>query len=138
MTFKALDLFCGAGGMSSGLERAGFDVTGVDIRDLVKYHRGGTFVQGDALDNTGRRVICVAGDKAMSGGMSEPMGAKRRRAAGEEVHRETFSVDDARAAMGMDAPWEKLPMKYLSQAIPPVYGEWVGARAIRYLERLHA
>lgn len=29
---RALDLFCCAGGASMGLHRAGFDVTGVDIR----------------------------------------------------------------------------------------------------------
>lgn len=46
---KALDLFCGAGGMSVGLERAGFEVTAVDIRPLAKHHRGGVFVQADAL-----------------------------------------------------------------------------------------
>lgn len=36
--------------------------------------------------------------------------------------RETFTVDDARAAMGID--W--LPMKALSQAIPPAYTEFIG------------
>lgn len=46
---KALDLFCGAGGVSVGLQRAGFEVTGVDIRPQPHY-RGGTFVQGDAME----------------------------------------------------------------------------------------
>lgn len=36
--------------------------------------------------------------------------------------RETFSVDAARAAMGI--PW--MPMKALSQAIPPAYTEFIG------------
>lgn len=45
---RALDLFCKAGGVSVGLQRAGFDVTGVDI-ELQPNYRGGTFIQGDAL-----------------------------------------------------------------------------------------
>lgn len=49
MTPRLLDLFCGAGGCSVGYGAAGFDVTGVDMRPMP-HHRGGTFVQSDALD----------------------------------------------------------------------------------------
>jgi len=46
---RALDLFCGAGGVSEGLRRAGFEVTGVDLAEQPRY-RGGVFVQDDALE----------------------------------------------------------------------------------------
>ena len=47
--WKAIDLFCGAGGVTKGLQRAGFHVTGVDIRPQSRYC-GDAFIQADALD----------------------------------------------------------------------------------------
>ena len=45
---KALDLFAGGGGACLGLQWAGFEVVGVDIKPHKNYP--GTFIQGDALN----------------------------------------------------------------------------------------
>lgn len=45
---KALDLFCGAGGATKGLQQAGFHVTGVDIKAQPR-HCGDSFIQMDAM-----------------------------------------------------------------------------------------
>ena len=51
---RALDLFCGAGGVSVGLERAGFDVVWVDLFEQPEYPTSETgslrFLCADALE----------------------------------------------------------------------------------------
>jgi hypothetical protein len=46
---RLLDAFCCAGGAARGYQRAGFHVTGIDVKPQPNY-AGDTFVQGDALE----------------------------------------------------------------------------------------
>lgn len=71
---------------------------------------------------TERPTITVSGDRPNSANTP-------RKALSVAGH--TFSTDDARHAMGID--W--MPMKQLSQAIPPAYAEWIGRQALQVLGR---
>ncbi|HXI17612.1 MAG TPA: DNA cytosine methyltransferase [Chloroflexota bacterium] len=68
MKLRLLDLFCGAGGASVGYSRAGFDVTGVDIRPQPNYPFA--LVQGDALEYVrahGREYDAIAASPPCQG-----------------------------------------------------------------------
>ena len=45
---KLLDLFCGAGGASEGYAKAGFEVTGIDVKHGKRYPH--TYIRGDVRD----------------------------------------------------------------------------------------
>ena len=46
--FIALDLFCGGGGACLGMQQAGFEVVGIDIKQHLNYP--GEFIQADVLN----------------------------------------------------------------------------------------
>lgn len=49
MRLRALDLFCCIGGMTKGLQRAGFHVTGIDLKAWPDYC-GDAFILADAIE----------------------------------------------------------------------------------------
>lgn len=51
MGLTALDLFCGAGGATLGLQRAGYRVTGIDLNKQPRYC-GDSFIRADILNLT--------------------------------------------------------------------------------------
>lgn len=92
-----------------------------------------------AAYTSSRKALCVAGNSPdVRSGQRQDNGRRLPRRAMSvtgntpqtNTARETFTVDDARAAMGID--W--MPMKSLSQAIPPAYTEWIGRRLVEHLE----
>lgn len=102
--------------------------TGLDS-GKERYRRRALNVTGHAVEvspsNWPKRAVSVAGRCVES---KRPGWTGRTGGDGMAL-RETFSTADARHAMGID--W--MPMKQLSQAIPPVYAEWLGRQAIDYI-----
>jgi len=121
-------------------------VDGNHARDRGEYHRNRTIsVDGDSPRDTSveKRKYCkratVTGDGHSPNNWTA-IGERRRTVSVtgatpqqnvvKNTIRETFTVDAARVAMGID--W--MSMKELSQAIPPKYTEWIGRRLMTYLE----
>lgn len=48
MKYKLLDLYCGSGGAAKGYINAGFEVTGIDVKDINNYP--GQFIKSDAIE----------------------------------------------------------------------------------------
>jgi DNA (cytosine-5)-methyltransferase 1 len=197
--YKLLDLFCGAGGCSMGYFMSGFDVTGIDIKEQVRYPF--KFIKGDAFDidlnqydvihasppcqgysitkhirknegkcydyliektreflkKSGKLYVIENVNHAplinplmLSGNM---FGLKVKRVRlfesniylirpsqyylGGIVHKKIFDVtgnsggtiQEWREAMGVN--W--MIKKEITQAVPPVYTDWVGTQLINYL-----
>lgn len=103
-------------------------------------HRGPAVgIYGEAIrdgsSDTRRQVITVAGD-SMSGKtrlkreVISITGKQAQRAVEYNHVRQTYSVHDARDAMGM--PWATIAG--LSQAIPPAYARYIGKAALNHIQ----
>ena len=62
MTIKAVDLFCGVGGLTYGLQKAGIPVVaGIDIDDSCEYaythNNNCTFIHKSVEDVTGKEIV---------------------------------------------------------------------------------
>ena len=103
--------------------------------------KGGHFVAPKVLsvcghtpvDNTKRTSIAVVGTGLPMGGASRRAitvtGSTAQTNTLRNLSRETFTVEQAREAMGIE--W--MSMKCLSQAIPPAYSEFIGRLAIELI-----
>jgi DNA (cytosine-5)-methyltransferase 1 len=92
-------------GMSGSAKRHAISVTGTGMGDRVSK----------------RRAITVTGATAQTNLVNNRI-------------RETFTVQQAREAMGID--W--MPMSKLSQAIPPAYSRFIGLEAMKLLKSLQS
>ena len=77
---NALDLFCGAGGATRGLQQAGFHVVGADLHRQPNYC-GDAFIQADAIEylETADLTISTSSGRARRASGSPPCGTRRER-----------------------------------------------------------
>ena len=98
---RALDLFCCAGGATKGLQRAGFHVTGVDIKPQSRYC-GDEFHQADAL------TFPFSGASEFSGGTTD-------------YTREVCMSCGLHRNRHFDFIWASPPCEFGSQLTPKAY-----------------
>jgi DNA (cytosine-5)-methyltransferase 1 len=120
---------------SARWERRVISVYGGKARDRAV----GQSVERVSLDErSGPRTICVTGKTAWAGKLRPRTitvtGSTPQQNVVRNEKRETFSVQAAREAMGID--W--MGMKGLSQAIPPAYTEFIGRQLINVVEVQYA
>ena len=95
--------------------------------ETIRWHNRrtiGVTGNGNALSGGKTRTVTVAGHSADGSPQGNSCGAHNR----SELERETFSVEEAKIAMGID--W--MIMKELSQAIPPAYTQWLGSQLLEH------
>ena len=90
----------------------------------------GAVPRDPAMEAKKYKTITVHGGKARDRRTITVTGGTPQQNVERNRIRETFSIEAARIAMGID--W--MPMKDLSQAIPPAYTKWIGQQLLRHLE----
>ena len=96
---------------------------------------------GQQLDGRKRRTISITGNVSQDNTLTSNPRSKRDMISvcghsgpgtfSSRAVRQAFTTQQAREAMGID--W--MPMSSLSQAVPPAYSEWIGRKAIEYLQK---
>ncbi len=134
MKMKALDLYCGAGGATKGLQRAGFHVVGIDKAPQPRYC-GDEFIQADTIDLGVFRHRLIESSFLMLNPAHSPhigkIGDGKYQTvtghAGGSSKRDGWKaggVAEWRVAMGID--W--MVGDELAEAIPPAYSLYVASQ----------
>ena len=84
---KLLDAFCGEGGAAAGYQRAGFDVTGIDIKPRFAKRYPGRFIHADAID-----YITAHGHEYDAIHASPPCQTYSRATAGNKAARDKYAA----------------------------------------------